>query len=213
MNPKQKAKFLEIQEEEIEYYYDILNENIVDFDCGTLCKPDNNGVPFCCSVRNAVPYLYKKEFELLKKRTNLWKEWIPSNKQEIKMKMEQESDDGIFCECKGHQFCERENRSISCRTFPLEPYLDKRGVLVGLIYIKSFVHGCPLSKHPEKIRQEFIDTHFLFWEKLLLRKKDEYDMYLAASRTERRLRTKNKQEFKIFFPSHLKEREYLLKYI
>lgn len=213
MTPKQKKIFLELQEDEIEYYYTLLNENLTDFDCGELCKKDNNGVPFCCDVGNAVPYLYRKEFDMLKKRTDLWREWTPRNKQEIKMKSEQESVDTVFCECKGYEYCERPNRSISCRTFPLEPYIDKRGSLVGLVYIRAFLLGCPLSKSPEKIKQEFIDSHFIFWEKLLFRKKEEHELYISSSRTLRRMRTKKNEEFHIFFPSHLKNKKYLKEFI
>jgi hypothetical protein len=37
--------------EEIEYYYSLLNEEITNYDCGELCKYDNNGIPYCCSVK------------------------------------------------------------------------------------------------------------------------------------------------------------------
>lgn len=202
-----------LEEEEIAYYYSLLIEELTNYDCGTLCKDANDGIPFCCSVENAVPILYKAEFSYLKKRTDLWKVWKPKNKHEINLKKNQEDKHTIFCECKGVNFCERENRSISCRTFPLEPYIDKRGVFVGLVFMREFTHGCPLTKRVNDIRQEFIDTNYLFWEKLMLRKPNEYETYRRSSIAYRRHRTKTKKSFPIFFPSHLKDKEYLKKYI
>lgn len=202
-----------LEEEEIAYYYSLLSEELTNYDCGTLCKDQNGGIPFCCSVENAVPILYKAEFSYLKKRTDLWKIWKPQTKHEINLKKNQEDKHTIFCECKGVAFCERENRSISCRTFPLEPYIDKRGVFVGLVFMREFMHGCPLTQRVNDIRQEFIDMNFLFWEKLMLRKPNEYETYRKSSIAYRRYRTKTKKKFPIFFPSHLKGKEYLKKYL
>ncbi|EKR93282.1 hypothetical protein LEP1GSC163_1068 [Leptospira santarosai str. CBC379] len=135
-----------LAEDEISYYYSLLHEELTEFDCGELCKPDNDGIPFCCISDNAVPTLYRSEFSMLKKRTDLWKVWNPETEADKKMLSEYDSKETLFCECKGIQFCERENRSISCRTFPLEPYLDTRGVLVGLVFMKEFTGKCPLER-------------------------------------------------------------------
>ena len=210
---KSKKVFLGLEQEEVAYYYTLLEEELTDFDCGSLCKDDNGGVPFCCVVDNAVPTLYKEEFKLLKSRSKLWKAWKPQTKEDKKMYEEHEGGDTVFCECKGVAFCERENRSISCRTFPLEPYLDTRGVLVGLVFMKEFMHGCPLTKRPKDIRQEFVDNHFIFWEKLLLRKEDEYELYMKSSKGYRISRGKTGKKFKIFYPSHLKGKKYIKKYV
>lgn len=202
-----------LEEEEIAYYYSLLQEELTNYDCGTLCRDANGGVPFCCSVDNAVPFLYKAEFSLLKKRTDLWKVWKPETKQEKDLKKSHEDEHTIFCECKGVQFCERENRSISCRTFPLEPYIDKRGVFVGLVFMREFKHGCPLTGRHKDIRQEFIDVNYLFWEKLMLRKPNEYETYKRSSIAYRRQRTRSGEKFPVLFPSHLLEKDYIKKYI
>ncbi len=209
----ESKKIPPLDEEEIAYFYSLLQEELTNYDCGTLCKDQNGGIPFCCSVENAVPFLYRAEFSFLKKRTDLWKVWNPKTKNEIKLQKSHEDEHTVFCECKGVAFCERENRSISCRTFPLEPYIDKRGVFVGLVFMREFKHGCPLTQRTKDIRQEFIDTNFLFWEKLMLRKPNEYETYRRSSIAYRRYRTKTKEEFPIFFPSHLKGKEYLKKYL
>ncbi|MBE7411760.1 MAG: hypothetical protein L6Q54_05040 [Leptospiraceae bacterium] len=213
MKKKEKEIFGELTVEEISYYYTLLNEELTNFDCGSLCKDQNDGVPFCCVPKNAVPFLYRKEFQLLKSRSELWRVWEPKTAQEKKLKSTHEGEDTLFCECKGVAFCERENRSISCRTFPFEPYLDKRGVLVGLIFMKEFLTSCPLSSRLSDIRQEYIDGHFLFWEKLLLRKKDEYDTYKKSSSAYRRWSKKENKKIPLLFPSHLKDKDYLKKLI
>lgn len=210
---KVKKPQADFEEDEIAYYYSLLQEELTEYDCGTLCKEENDGIPFCCLVENAVPILYKKEFKLLKSRSKLWKAWKPKTKHDKKMFEEHDGGDTIFCECKGIAHCERENRSISCRTFPLEPYIDTRGVLVGLVFMREFTHGCPLTKKAKDIRQPFIDNHFLFWEKLLLRKEDEYELYLKSSRGYRISRGKTGKKFKILYPSHLQNKKYLKKYI
>jgi hypothetical protein len=210
---KKKSIFKGLTEDEVAYYYTLLNEEVTSFNCGTLCAPDNGGEPFCCKVENAVPFLYKEEFSYLKKQSDLWSVWKPKTKHEIKLKKNTETDDTIFCECKGVSFCERENRSISCRTFPLEPYIDRRDVMVGLVFMKEFSEGCPLTNRPKDIRQEFVDSHFIFWEKLILRKDDEFETYKKSSRTYRMSREKTGKDFVIFYPSHLKDKDYIIKYI
>lgn len=115
------------------------------------------------------------------------------------MLAEYDSKETLFCECKGIQFCERDNRSISCRTFPLEPYLDTRGVLVGLVFMKEFTGKCPLTLRAKDIRQEFIDSHFIFWEKLLFRLDSEYETFWNSSKSYRRSRAQTGKKFPIFF--------------
>lgn len=129
------------------------------------------------------------------------------------MLAEYDSKETLFCECKGIEFCERENRSISCRTFPLEPYLDTRGVLVGLVFMKEFTGKCPLTLRAKDIRQEFIDSHFIFWEKLLFRLDSEYETFWNSSKSYRRSRAQTGKKFPIFFPSHLQGKKYLESYL
>ncbi|PJZ68037.1 hypothetical protein CH373_18215 [Leptospira perolatii] len=199
--------------EEVQYYYSLLQEEVTSFDCGSLCAPSNGGVPLCCQSDNALPALYKSEFEMLSARTDLWKAYVPTTKEEKKEFSQYDHRKITFCECKGVAHCERENRSISCRTFPLEPYLDSRGVLVGLVFMKEFTEKCPLTQRAKEIRQEFIDSHFIFWEKLLFRLDSEYEVYWESSKAYRKWRKKTGKDFPILKPSHLKGKEYLEKYL
>jgi hypothetical protein len=201
----------ELNEEEIEYYFTLLNENVTDYDCGDLCKKYYNGVPYCCSAEHAVPLLYRAEFRHLQLVGTLWRRWIPKTAEDRKL-ARYGGGDQLFCECAGVQHCVRGQRSVSCRTFPLEPYIDRRGVFVGLTFLEEFsnrdpdtgITKCPLTERPRDIRQKFIDTQFVFWEKILFRRKDEYDTYLSTSKKLRKNRDTKNKKYTIFLPSHLK---------
>jgi len=206
--------------DEIKYYYSLLTEEITDYNCGDLCRGDNNGIPYCCVVDNAVPLLYKNELKYLQTQGKLWSVWKAKTKDDQKLK-ESAGDDQLFCECRGIEHCVRDERSISCRTFPLEPYIDRRGVLVGLTFMREFtdqdsVTGkikCPLTKRKKDIRQQFIDSHFLFWEKILLRREEEYDTYVSTSRSLRRERGKTGRNFQVLLPSHFIGSKTVMEYL
>jgi hypothetical protein len=79
--------------------------------------------------------------------------------------------------------------------------------------MKEFTTGCPLTQRSYDIRQEFVDNHFIFWEKLMLRRPSEFETYTNSSKSYRASRAKTKKEFPILFPSHLKGKDYLKKYL
>ncbi|MDH5656755.1 MAG: hypothetical protein OEZ34_12655 [Spirochaetia bacterium] len=218
--PKKKKILKDLTEDEIEYYFTFLNEEITEYDCGELCKGNNKGIPYCCTAEHAVPLLYKSEFSFLKKQGDLWHKWVPKTKADKKIE-ETAGDDQVFCECKGVQHCVRNQRSVSCRTFPLEPYLDRRGAFIGLTFLDDFTEKdpdtkkikCPLTKKPGDIRQQFIDSHYTFWEKLLLRSEDERETYLDSSKDLRKNKKKKGKNFTVLFPSHLKDLKSVKEYI
>lgn len=210
LNDKKEKLSKDFCIDEISYYLDMLKEPIVSYDCSILCKKLNKGIPYCCEAGNAVPLLYKAEYKYLRTLGDLWHEWKPKNKDDREL-LEYARDNQIFAECKGAQYCIREQRSITCRVFPLEPYIDKRGVFVALTFMESFleenengVTKCPLALYKKDIRQKFIDTHFLFWQMLLLRIRDEYRIYKISSISIRKFNKKNNTEPIIFFPSWYK---------
>ena len=217
---KKKKILLDLNEDEIEFYFSFLNEEITDYNCGTLCSPDNNGIPYCCTAEHAVPLLYKAEFSYLKKKGDLWSKWIPVTRDDKEI-AETADVDQVFCECKGVEHCIREQRSISCRTFPLEPYIDRRGAFIGLTFLEDFMEKdpdtgkikCPLTKKPKDIRQEFVDSHYIFWEKIMFRRTDEYETYEDSSKDLRKNLKKHGSKFTVLFPSHLKDSKYAKEYM
>lgn len=195
-----------LTEAELQYCYDLLDEALTPYDCGKLCSPKNGGEPFCCSVENAVPMLYREEFKYLSRRSDLWDRWKPDNARDKKQKKDDETEILIFCECKGVQHCERENRSVGCRTFPLEPYFDAEGNFVALIFMKEFRNKCPLMSRLKDIKQSVVDKHYEFWRFIMDKKSDELDLYRSASRGWRISATKRGVKLPILYPSHLKPR-------
>lgn len=206
--------------EEIAYLFKFLDEPLTSYDCGTLCKDQYNGVPYCCSSEHAVPLLYKAEFTYLKSLGDLWHEWKPVTADDKELK-KSEGKDQIFCECKGVAHCVRDERSISCRTFPLEPYIDRRGVFAGLTFLQEFTEKdpdtgkikCPLTRKAKDIRQEAVDSHFMFWEKIMLRRADEYETYVDTSKKLRRDRDRSGRTFTVLLPSHLKDSKLVKQYM
>lgn len=197
---KSPSRNIPLTTEEIRYFYELLDESLTPYDCGKLCAPTNGGEPLCCSVENAVPMLYREEFAYLSKRTELWKRWKPTTAIDKKMKKEDETKLLVFCECKGIAHCERENRSICCRTFPLEPYIDAEGEFVGLVFMKEFRNKCPLQTRLKDIKQSVIDKHYKFWTLLFEKKSDEYDLYKGTSRGWRISAAKTGKPVPILYP-------------
>jgi hypothetical protein len=170
---------------QIEELLATLRSPVTDFDCGTLCAPGNDGIPVCCDRDRIVPVLYKTEYKLLRQRSDLWSPFRPRTKQQASLGDDLRSCDKL-CQCKGVAHCERENRSLACRTFPLEPYLDHDGRLVGLVYNFDFQGTCPLvgSRHP--IRPQYVDECMIMWEKAFSWSEEEWEFYFDHSETLRR---------------------------
>ncbi|MCA9320169.1 MAG: hypothetical protein KDB53_05520 [Planctomycetes bacterium] len=135
---------------------------VTDFDCGQLCSPENDGKPRCCEGEGTVPVLYRKEYDLLRRRSDLWKRYKPSCSEG--RKMEQELGDYRLAVCKGVAFCERENRSLNCRSFPFMPYLDHDGEVKGLVFDLEAAEGkCPLVGLPQVVTKRYLRESMAFW--------------------------------------------------
>ena len=62
---------------QIEELLATLTVPVTEIDCGTLCAPDNDGIPICCDKSRIVPVLYKKEYQVLRARSDLWRPFRP----------------------------------------------------------------------------------------------------------------------------------------
>ncbi|MFP6871011.1 MAG: hypothetical protein VCE91_17080 [Nitrospinota bacterium] len=163
------------------------------FDCGKKCAPFNDGEPFCCDTGWVVPIAFKDEWKYLEKKTNLWHEFRPRNSDEFDLIDEIDEDESVFIECKGVKYCERENRSISCRTFPFEPYLDTRGNLLGLVYNRVIEDKCYLVDRPQIVTKEFVRQYMRFIEKFFKMLPSEKELYMEQSRIYRNLMSRRKK--------------------
>lgn len=116
---------------------------IAALDCGDRCAPYNErGVPFCCDTRHAVPTAYLAEWEYLLANTDLWHLWSDEAHPDAASLQEQTPGGQVLIACQGHQFCQREFRSLTCRAFPFFPYIDRRGAFIGLSYYWEYEDRC-----------------------------------------------------------------------
>ncbi|MBT3351331.1 MAG: hypothetical protein HOC91_17105 [Nitrospinaceae bacterium] len=162
------------------------------FDCGKKCSPFNDGEPFCCDSGWVVPIAFPEEWAYLEKKTNLWHEFRPRNSDEFDLMEEIDQEESVFIECRGVKFCERDNRSISCRTFPFEPYLDTKGNFIGIVYNRVMADKCYLVDRHSAVTKGFIKTFMRFFEKFFVMLPSERELYLEQSRIYRNQMSRKK---------------------
>ncbi|OGJ86583.1 MAG: hypothetical protein A2487_11715 [Candidatus Raymondbacteria bacterium RifOxyC12_full_50_8] len=191
--PRNRFVILSVVEINWERLYGMFTAPVIEGDCSVLCAHENRGVPPCCSIRRHVPMLFKEEFAWLMKKTRMWspKRALFSNHHAI-----------MFCACKGVRECDRHYRSLSCRFFPFEPYMDDRGRFLGATWMYSVEKTCPLvGSAPEKVNQAFIDQFVRVWTKLFLVYHEEYEFYRAESRKLREAFARIDRNVQVFTPS------------
>jgi hypothetical protein len=171
-------------EADVRELLDLLRSPVVAFDCGTLCAPGNGGVPVCCHSPTVLPVLYRAELALLQRRSDLWRRYVPEGDDAQLMREQRPCD--TFAVCKGHLHCERDNRSLACRTFPFEPYLDHDGKLAGLVFAYEIAHLCPLVRSEHQILPEFVQQCCRMYRRLFELDQAERAFYAGASRALRR---------------------------
>lgn len=172
-------------EKEYEEFYKNLDSPVTGFDCGTLCAPGNNGIPVCCHGEQVVPVLYKSELKFLQQRTDMWTRYKAQTRPEKKLREDMRKFDTL-AHCKGIEHCDRRYRSLVCRTFPFEPYVNQQGEFVGILFNDEYEGSCPLIGKPELIRPKFIRECFRFFQTIISRSKEDAEMYIDVSQTLRR---------------------------
>lgn len=174
-----------------------LRSPITEFDCGTLCAPGNGGIPVCCHAESIVPVMYRAEYEVLRRRSDLWGPYRPRSDQDREMVADARACEK-FAECKGHEHCERENRSLACRTFPFEPYLDHYEELAGLVWYYDLKRLCPLIESKHRILPEFVEECLDMWGRLFEAMPEEVDYYFATSESLRRSFGQKKKRIPVY---------------
>lgn len=162
------------------------------FDCGAKCGVHNGGSPICCSTDTAIPIVDKHEWKLLQSRTDLWHKYkIPDKATE--KELSDLHEDCVAIECKGARFCERDNRSMSCRTFPFFPYIDRERDFIGLSVFWTFEDRCWVQSHLQIVNLRFIDEFVAAYELLFEYDMDEFDANKEHSANMRRTFTRWKR--------------------
>ncbi|HEX6979143.1 MAG TPA: hypothetical protein VF342_07580 [Alphaproteobacteria bacterium] len=169
--------------------YDNFRAAISRYDCGQKCAPHNNGEPVCCTTKHAVPIVDKSEWKLLRSRTDLWRPYKPQDAagREIVSTLHK---DCKAVECKGARFCERDNRSMSCRTFPFFPYFTRAREFVGLAYYWTFEDRCWIMSNLQVVDPEFIREFIAAYELLFQHDEDEKEGLVEHSAYMRRVFTR-----------------------
>jgi len=179
-------------------WYRLLSVRMTEFDCGTLCAPDNDGSPYCCDRGQVVPVLYRDELCWHRRRSRFWRRSKPRTPEEKKLAAEI-IDDVVLADCPGVAGCRRSLRALVCRTFPFEPHLDEDGRLFGITYQYSVEAECPLVGRPRRTyNAAYIRNALIFWNEALDVFPEEREMYIAESRKLRRRFRKQGRRIRVF---------------
>ena len=144
---------------------------ITELDCGKKCAPYNkNGVPFCCDTDHTVPTAYLEEWQYLENATDLWHLWCAEDDQENERLLSVTPEGQTLIACLGHEHCQRDFRSITCRAFPFFPYLSEEDQFLGLSYYHDYRDRCWVISNLDAVsleyRQEFITAYELIFEQM-----------------------------------------------
>ncbi len=167
------------------------------YDCGKKCAPLNNGTPFCCDAENAIPIVEKSEYALLQSRSDLWKPFKPRDKQQANEVADLKGSDCRAVECKGAAHCERDNRSLACRSFPYYPYFNAQKELIGLAHYWSFEGSCWIIHNLTIVELPFIQQFVASHEYLFKTDPAWRDTYIGQSSTHRGVYSKRKKKFPV----------------
>ncbi|WIM12319.1 hypothetical protein [Enhydrobacter sp.] len=176
--------------------YDGFTAPISRFDCGRKCAPLNGGSPVCCSTDNAVPVVHKVEFELLRARTDLWSKFKPYDYATRQIVAELTSD-CMAIHCKGARHCERDNRTMACRSFPFYPYLTRQKEFVGLGTYWVFEDRCWMMSNLEIVDKKYVKEFITTYEALFVKDPSEFTTYVDFSASARRVYSRWKREIPI----------------
>jgi len=156
------------------------------FDCGRKCAPLNGGQPVCCTTSNAIPVVDKAEYRLLKSRTDLWGPYTPNDAPSRKIVGELISACRAIA-CKGAAYCERDNRTMACRTFPFFPYITSTGAFIGFAYYWDFEDRCWVISNLGIVEREFLQQMTGAMLEQFATDPDEFEVMKSHSASMRRV--------------------------
>jgi hypothetical protein len=145
-------------------FYRRFDTPLTTLDCGERCAPYNEkGAPFCCNIRHAIPTAYDAEWAYLLANTQLWHAYVPDNQLHDAELRRQLPEGQVLVECLGHRSCERNYRTLVCRSFPFFPYLTREGDFNGLAYYWDYEDRCWMLSNLQLVsqayRSEFLEAY------------------------------------------------------
>jgi hypothetical protein len=152
---------------------------ITELDCGRKCSPYNeNGVPFCCDTKHTIPTAYLEEWQYLENATDLWHIWQAESDSETNWLQSMTPEGQRLIACQGHELCQRDFRSVTCRSFPFFPYIS---------YYWEYEDRCWVISNLDLVqpgyRQEFIAAFDLIFKQL----PEEWEIFRSHSRIMRNI--------------------------
>lgn len=187
-----------ISEKKLRRFRRLLSVRMIDFDCGALCAPKNEGIPICCDNDYVVPILFHEEYKWHRSDGKFWKRMLPKNRT-IKKFIDESESYYVYSRCPGPDGCIRSKRSFTCMTFPFEPHVNKSGDIAGLVYVNGDKSTCPLIGRPKKIYNPvYIANAIMFWKELFGLYPEEQELYIQESRKRERKKKQRGHEFTIF---------------
>jgi hypothetical protein len=113
-----------------------------------------------------VPSAYKAEWEYLQANTDLWHPWQPEDTQNSAQLRSALPEGQVLIECLGHLLCQRNFRSITCRSFPFFPYLTRQGDYIGITYYWEYEDRCWVISNLAQVSAEYLSEFLQAYEKL-----------------------------------------------
>jgi len=172
--------------------YEMFQAPISRYDCGRHCSPLNGGEPVCCSTEHAIPVVDRAEWDLLRRRTKLWHRYRP-NDRAGKTIVGDLHKSCLAIECKGVRHCERDNRTLACRSFPFFPYIDPKGAFIGLSIHWTFIDRCWVISNFAVVDAEFRRQFIGAYEDLFRVYPGEFEVHKQYSATLRRIFSRRRQ--------------------
>jgi hypothetical protein len=148
--------------------YQLFSTPLTKIDCGQKCGPHNDyGVPVCCDIHQVVPSAYQEEWIYLESETNLWMLWDGSSTMEGKELLRGLESGQVPLQCLGHQECQRQFRTITCRAFPFLPYFDLKGEFFGFSFYPDFQDRCWIISNLSRVTLEYKKEFLASFQEIL----------------------------------------------
>ena len=171
--------------------YNILDRaDPAPYDCGRLCGS------ICCSDASfdgEESYIYLLPGE---------NEYLRSAGSGIRIERQKRDEHDLpaswgeyvyIARCLGRAGCDRRNRPIQCRTFPLHPYVSEEGVFEMVMCYMDIPYPCPFIEGKESLSDEFGRAVYEAWQ-MLIKDSAIMDLVIQDSKQRRmreRVRIKN----------------------
>jgi len=159
---------------------------VTPVDCGALCAPHNpTGKPFCCDICQAVPVVYREEWQYLQHASSQWHIWrgdeCPGENTDPQILLEDTPEYMLLLACQGPAHCHRGTRAVSCRQFPFMPYITMYGEFIGMVYYWDFEPTCWVISHLERVTQAYREEFIQLYDRLFKAMPEDLESYAICS--------------------------------